>query len=390
MRLAAIASHVIQYQDPFFRLLAVHPEIDLTVFFCSAEGAETYRDVDMGTTLRWDLDLLSGYRHVFLRNFGREHGFFRLVNPGIVPAIARGEFDAVLFMTGWGWCSAWIGFAACRIAGVPFLLYGDSSFVPDETTVRARLRAGVMRSLFRMTSGFMISGKLNADYYRHYRADARRFFALPWAIDNDRFIEGSRFADGEREAMRARYDIAADDLAVVYSGKLIDRKDPMTLLRALSRMTHRATAVFLGDGVLRPALEQYAREHGIRAKFIGFVNQTELPRHYAMCDAFALPSRFDPRATVVNEAMACGLPVLITDRCGPSADIVRHGENGYVFGPGDAGALATDLDALARDAEMRARMSERSREIIGTWSYREGVAGVVEAMREIAGKEPPA
>jgi len=380
-RLAVVASHVIQYQDPFYRLLAAHPEIELTVFFCSAEGAKTYRDVDMGTTLRWDLELLTGYEHRFLRNFGRGHGFFRLVNPGLMPAIARGGFDAVLFMTGWAWCSAWIGFAACRLAGVPFLLYGDSSFIPPENSARAHIRAGVLRSLFGMAGGFMISGKLNAGYYRHYGADPRRFFPLPWAIDNERFIEGSRFAPGERDALRARLGIEPEELAVVYSGKLIERKDPMTLLRAISKMRRRAVAVFLGDGVLREPLERFARENGLRAAFAGFVNQTDLPKFYAMGDAFVLPSHFDPRATVVNEAMACGLPVLITDRCGPSADIVRHGENGFVFAPGDAAALAAHLEALARDAEMRVRMGARSLAIIETWSYREGVEGVAEALR---------
>ncbi len=388
-RLAIVASHVIQYQDPFYRLLAGHPEIDLTVLFCSAEGAKTYRDVDMGTELRWDLALLSGYEHRFLRNFGRGHGFFRLVNPGLVPAILRGKFDAVLFMTGWAWCSAWIGFAACRLAGVPFLLYGDSSFVPPEDSARAHLRAGVMRSLFGMTRGFMISGKLNADYYRHYGADPRRFFPLPWAIDNDRFVEVSRFEPGEREALRARSAIGPNELAVIYSGKLIERKDPMTLLRAVARMRHPAIAVFLGDGVLREPLERFAREHNVRTAFAGFVNQTELPKFYAMGDAFVLPSLFDPRATVVNEAMACGLPVLITDRCGPSADIVRHGENGFVFAPGDDAALAAHLDALATDPDMRSRMGERSRAIIGTWSYKEGVEGVAAALQAVAGKEPP-
>ena len=388
MRLAVVASHVIQYQDPFYRRLAAHPEIDLTVLFCSAEGVKTYHDVDMGTTLRWDLELLQGYSHRFLRNFGSGHGFFRLVNPGLVPALARGKFDAVLFMTGWAWLSAWIGFAACRIAHIPILLYGDSSFVPAEDSLRALLRAGVMRSLFRMTSAFMISGKLNADYYKHYGADPSRFFPLPWAIDNERFVEGSRFAPGERDALRLRYGIAPYDLAVVYSGKLIERKDPMTLLRAIAAMRQPAVAVFLGEGVLREPLERFAHEHGVRAAFIGFVNQSELPKHYAMNDAFVLPSRFDPRATVVNEAMACGLPVAITDRCGPSADLVRHGENGYVFAPGDDAALTMHLDELARDGALRQQMSRRSREIIATWSYAEGVEGVVEAMRRVTREEP--
>jgi len=384
MRLAVVASHVIQYQDPFYRRLAAHPDIEVTVLFCSAEGAKTYHDVGMGTTLRWDLELLQGYEHRFLRNFGWGQGFFRLVNPGLVPALVRGNFDAVLFMTGWAWLSAWIGFAACRVAGIPIFLYGDSSYVPAEKSVRAKLRAAVMRMLFQLSSAFLISGKLNADYYKHYRADPRRFFPLPWAIDNERFVEGSAFVPGERDAMRERYGIARDELAVIYSGKLIERKDPMTLLRALARIPHPAIAVFLGDGALRADLERYARERNIRAAFIGFVNQTDLPKHYAMGDAFVLPSHFDPRATVVNEAMACGLPVVITDRCGPSADIVRHGENGYVFAPGDDASLATHLDALARDAEMRARMAQRSREIIATWSYAEGVEGVAEALRSVA------
>jgi len=384
MRLAVVASHVIQYQDPFYRRLAAHPDIDLTVLFCSAEGAKTYHDVAMGTTLRWDLELLQGYEHRFLRNLGWGQRFFRLINPGLVPALVRGNFDAVLFMTGWAWLSAWIGFAACRLASIPIFLYGDSSCVPEEKSARAKLRAGVMRALFRMTGAFMISGTLNADYYKHYRADARRFFPLPWAIDNDRFADGSAFASGERDAMRERCGIAREELAVIYSGKLIERKDPMTLLRALTRMKHPAIAVFLGDGALRADLERFAREHDIRATFIGFVNQTDLPKHYAMGDAFVLPSHFDPRATVVNEAMACGLPVVITDRCGPSADIVRHGENGYVFAPGDDASLAAHLDALARDAEMRARMARRSREIIATWSYAEGVEGVAAALRSVS------
>jgi glycosyltransferase involved in cell wall biosynthesis len=406
MRLAVVASHVIQYQDPFYRRLAAHPEIDLTVLFCSAEGAKTYHDVGMGTTLRWDLEMLQGYEHRFLHNAGWGQGFFRLINPGLVPALVRGNFDAVLFMTGWAWLSAWIGFAACRIAGIPIFLYGDSSYIPEEKSLRAKLRAGVMRALFGMTRAFLISGKLNADYYKHYRADPHRFFPLPWAIDNERFVEGSAFAPGEREAMRERYGIAREELAVIYSGKLIERKDPMTLLRALARMKHPAIAVFLGDGALRADLERFA-SHSLpaseppslpggqearrpggsakpRAAFIGFVNQTDLPKHYAMGDVFVLPSHFDPRATVVNEAMACGLPIVITDRCGPSADIVRHGENGYVFAPGDDASLATHLDALARDTDMRARMAQRSREIIATWSYAEGVEGVAEALRSVA------
>ena len=172
-------------------------------------------------------------------------------------------------------------------------------------------------------------------------------------------------------------------MAIVFSGKFLPRKDPMTLLRAVDAMQHRdrTAVIFLGNGELREEMESFARKHNLHVHFAGFVNQTDLPKHYAMADVFVLPSLDDPRATVVNEAMASGLPIVITDRCGPIGDIVRHGDNGFVFTPGDVTELARHLDALAADPELRARMARRSREIISTWDYSRGVAGVMEALQ---------
>jgi glycosyltransferase involved in cell wall biosynthesis len=384
-RLAIVASHVIQYQDPFFRLLARDPEIDLTVFYCSPAGAQVYRDTDMQTTLQWDIELLRGYRHSFLRNFGGGEGYGRAVNPRILPAIARGHFDAVLFFLGWGTVTSLLGIAACRVTGTPFLLYGDSSFPPPEDSVPARIRAAFLRGIFALASGFMVSGKLNADYYAHYGADRDRFFLLPWAIDNERFEDASRFREGERQSMRARFGIAPDQVAFVFSAKLVERKDPMTLLRAVARMQHRdrAAVVFLGHGELREPLESFARAEKLQVHFAGFVNQRDLPRHYAMCDAFVLPSLYEPRGAVINEAMACGLPIVVTDRCGSLGDIVRPGENAFVYPAGDAAALAHALDALMDD-EIRKGMGNRSREIIATWDYQRGIQGVVDALEFLA------
>jgi glycosyltransferase involved in cell wall biosynthesis len=387
-RLAIVASHVIQYQDPFFRKLAADPDVDVTVLFCSGEGANVYHDTDMQTSLRWDIDLLQGYRHRFLRNIGWGQSFFRLLNPGIAAAIPLGHYDAVLFMTGWAWASAWIGFAACRLARIPIFLFGDSSFIPDARTPRARLRAWVMRRLFRRTGAFMISGAFNAEYYKHYGADENRFFPLPWAIDNERFGAASRLEPQERERLRARYGIGAGKMVILYSGKLIPRKDPMTVLLAFASMQHRdrAAVAFMGDGVLRPALERYVEENHLPdVHFIGFVNQTEIPKLYAMADVFVLPSAFDPRATVVNEAMASALPVILTDRCGPVGDIARDGDNALVMRFGDVAALQGHLDLLAADPDLRRKMGQRSREIIEGWNYEAGIEGTRQALSFVAG-----
>jgi len=389
-RLAIVASHVIQYQDPFFRLLATEPDIDLEVLYCSCHGLEAFRDSDMATTLRWDIDLL-GYPHRFLRNLASDltGGFWRLVNPGIVPALVRGKYDVVLFMTGWGAFTAILGMATCRLFRIPFFLFGDSSFPPPETTVRARLLAGLRRLMFGLPTGFMISGVLNGEYYRHYGADPQRFFLLPWAVDNERFARASRLETGEREQLRASYGIAPDAIVFLFSAKLIERKDPFTLLRAFERMRHRerAAVVFMGDGVLREPLERYAREqHLDGAHFIGFINQAAIPKHYAMADVFVLPSLAEPRGSVINEAMACGLPVIVTDRCGAIGDIVLDGENALIYPAGDVDALAADLDRLTADDALRARMAQRSREIIATWDFARGVRGIKEMLRWMAAR----
>jgi len=377
-RVALVASHVIQYQDPFFQLLAAAPDIDLTVLFCSRAGAEVYRDAEMQTTLRWDLEMLKGYRHRFLRNFGFGEGYTRLNNPGIAPALLFGRYDAVIFFLGWGTITSLLGIAACRMTGTPFFLYGDSSHPPPARTAAQRLRAGFLRTIFALADGFLVSGVLNAEYYKHYGADPSRFFLLPWAIDNARFENASRFEAGERDAMRAKLGIAQDQIAFVFSAKFLPRKDPMTLLRAMDRMRHRdrAVALFLGHGELLDEMQRFVRDRNLHAHFAGFVNQSDLPKYYAAGDVFVLPSIYEPRGAVINEAMACGLPVVATDACGSIGDIVLEGDNALIFPAGDAAALAAHLDLLVEQPDLRAHMAQRSREIIATWSYERGVEGV--------------
>jgi glycosyltransferase involved in cell wall biosynthesis len=390
-RIVIVASHVIQYQDPFFRLLAADTEIDLTVLYCSTAGARTYHDADMATALVWDVELLHGYRHLFLRNLVHDsnRGWTRHINPGIVPALLRGKYEMAIFMLGWGSISALLGIVTCRLAGIPFFLYGDSSFPPPETTLRHRIRARLLRILFRNAAGFMVSGALNADYYRHYGGDPDHFFLLPWAVDNERFTNASSLTTAERETRRERLGIRPGQTVFVFSAKLVERKDPMTLLRAYEQMPDRdrAAILFLGDGILRQPLEAYAREHGLTdAHFAGFVNQSELPKYYGISDVFVLPSTYEPRGAVINEAMACGLPLIVTDRCGSIGDIVLEGDNAFIYPAGDAAALAASMTQLADDAALRRRMAGRSRQIIDTWTFARGVDGVKAAVRYLDGR----
>ena len=384
-RLAIVASHVIQYQAPLFQHLAASGEVDLTVFYCKSAGGERYHDREMKTTLAWDIPLLAGYHHETLRNYsplGSLHGW-GLINFDLPRRLIKGHFDAVIF-TGWGAVSYWLGFAACLAGRIPFFLYGDSNQIPPIDSILQRVRDLVLRGLFGKASGFLVSGRYNADYYLHYGADKNRLFFVPWAVDNDRFERESHLTDAERLELRATYDIPDDAMVIMFSGKLLPRKGPMDLLEAFAEMPNRDDAVllFVGDGVERPRLEEFCNARSLtNVRITGFLNQSILPKMYGLGDVFVLPSYFDPRATVVNEAMAAGLACVVSDRVGPSGDIVKDGENGFVVPAGDIPMLGSRLSRLVGEPALARTMGECSRKIIEHWSYREDVDGMVAAAR---------
>lgn len=384
-RIAIVASHVIQYQAPLFQRLAASGEVDLTVFYCDSAGSEVYEDRDMKTTLAWDIPLLTGYQYERLHNsspLGSLNGW-GLVNFDLPGRLIKGHFDAVVFM-GWGVVTYWLGFAVCYCRRIPFFLYGDSNEVPPNHSIRQRLRDRVLRALFARAAGFLVSGRYNSDYYRHYGADETRFFFVPWAVDNDRFERESRLTDVERNELRTAYGISPDALVIVFSGKLLPRKGPMDLLKAFADLPNRdgAAVLFLGEGVERQRLEEFCKDRSLKnVRITGFLNQSILPKMYGISDVFVLPSYFDPRATVVNEAMAAGLACVVSDCIGPSGDIVRDGENGFVVPAGDVGALGSRLNRFVEERSLARQMGERSREIIERWSYREDVNGIVAAAR---------
>ena len=127
----------------------------------------------------------------------------------------------------------------------------------------------------------------------------------------------------------------------------------------------QAALVFAGEGELRGALESYVRDHHLDSvHFLGFINQRELPKIYAMSDVFVLPSIVEPRGAMINETMACGLPIIVTDHYGSIGDIVEPGENAFVIAPGDDARLAEHLSELTEHVALRMWMGGRSRELI--------------------------
>lgn len=400
-RLAIFTSHPIQYQAPLFRALAASDVVEPTVYFGSRHGVDVTMDAGFGQAFRWDVPLLDGYEHAFLPNTASKPNVSRFTGvrlSGAEPVLARGNHDALLLL-GWQTLAHVQMLRAAWHIGLPVILRGESTLerVPAPGA-RALVHRGLWRPIrqrlygaaFGRVGAFLVIGSRNREYYRSFGVPDEKLFWAPYAVDNEWFALPDTNRAAARVGIRTRLGVGTNTVVVASSAKLIERKRPLDLLDAVAALGDRgidAHALFIGDGEERAAIERRASAHGIRSDvtIAGFVNQQELPSWYAAADALVLPS--DSRETwglVVNEAMAAGLPVVVSDAAGCSPDLVREGVNGFTYVCGNVAALTDRLASIAAlGPEGRSDFGNRSREIVKQFGIDTAARATEDAVRSV-------
>jgi len=386
-RILILASHVIQYSSPLFRRMAHDPRLDLQIAYCTLQGAKPEIDPEFGVEVAWDTSVLDGYPWVHLPNRSPVPGlgrFFGLFNPGVWKLIRESRLDAAI-LPGYFYFTAWIAIAAAKWNGTPILFVTDSHSLRSwraQSPWKLRVKKWLVRRIFSLGDAILVSSSGGVEYLKSLGFSSEKIFLVPTAVDNDWWTEQAAKAD--RAATRADWKIPADAAVALFCAKLQQWKGPNDLLEAFARANvTNSFLAFAGDGPERSNLERRAVVLGLsdRVRFLGFVNQSQLPSAYCAADLFVLPSLFEPFGLVVNEAMLCGLPIAVSDRVGAKFDLVRPDENGFVFPAGDVEALAAILRRILPDREKRARMGAAARRRMETWSPREYTEGVVQAVQ---------
>ena len=395
-RIAYLVTHPIQYQAPLLRLIAAQSDMDITVYFQSDMSLGSYEDPGFGRSVAWDVPLLDGYRSEFLPGLGRHHRISAQwpVNWGFRRRLRRSHFD-VLWVHGY---ARWVNWAAMLWAKAR----GIKVFVRDEATAFSAQRSWLRRSakgvffraLSAVSDAFLAIGSANRAYYLAQGVPSERVFSMPYCVDNAFFASRATQALPEREQLRGELGLEPGRPIILYASKFEPRKRPQDLLAAYEKLlsmggrASRAYLLLVGDGVLRSPLEVTAQEKRLEgARFLGFRNQTDLPALYELCDVFVLPSTNEPWGLVVNEAMAIGKPVVVSDAVGCAADLVLDGQNGFVFPVGQADALAAALSSVLADPARAERMGHASRRIIASWSFEQDVDGLRSALHAVAGRQ---
>jgi glycosyltransferase involved in cell wall biosynthesis len=377
MHLAVITTHPIQYYAPLFRLLGERGKIRIKVFYTWEKDAADF-DVDFGRTIQWDIGLLDGYECQFVSNQGSlKRTFWGVKNPGLIKAIEDWKADAVLVF-GWNYRSHLRVLRHFKNK-LPVLFRGDSTLLDERPGWKKIVRRKFLRWVYSHVDMALYVGINNKRYFLAHGLEDRQLVFAPHAIDNDRFMDAGVTAEPEADEWRAALGIGVREIVFIFVGKFQEKKDPVLLIRAFEQLKEKAHLLLVGNGGLERELKELAASNP-RIHFLPFQNQSRMPIVYRLGDIFCLPSR-GPGETwglAVNEAMACGRPVLVSDRCGCAADLVKEGENGFIFLSGDLADLSDKMSSLLRAADLKSK-GKASAGIIHSWSY-DQVVSVIEKM----------
>ncbi len=384
-RILAIATHPVQYHAPLFRRMALHPALDLHVAYCTLRGAEGGHDPEFGADIQWDVPLLEGYAwsHIPNRGSGRE-SFFGLFNPGLWKQIRRGKFDAVLCFAGYVRASFWIAYFAARTCRAVFIFGCDQgSLEPrDGRAWKRRLKKLLWPVLYRLADQVVVSSSSAKTLIRSLGIPGDHISLTPLVVDNEWW--STKAAEVNRPIVRKSWGATDNHAVVLFCAKLQPWKRPFDLLHSFVQASiPQSLLVFAGEGPLRPQLEKEAATMGVasQVRFLGFVNQSQLPAVYAAADLMVLPSEFEPFGAVVNEAMCCRCPVVTSERVGASRDLVAPIAPGFIFSSGDVHALTGILKDAFADRSRLQRIAHAALAHIQTWSPERNIASTVDAIR---------
>ena len=378
-RLVILTEIISPYRIPLFNALVEHEEVDLHVIFL-AETDPTLRDWHVyKNEIRFSYEVLPSWR----KRFGRYNW---LLNRGVGRALSKSVPDLIL-CGGYNYVASWESLVWARVHGVPFILWSESNardlrrrHVPVELLKRAFLTK---------CSGFVVPGKPAQEYLeseKNIREDL--IFTAPNAVDNDLFAASAAVA--RRDVAGHRRSLGLPERYFLFVGRLVREKGVFELLSAYAKldesMRRQTGLVFVGDGVCRGRLQEeaVAISPGV-VRFAGFAQREQLATYYALAEMLVLPTYADTWGLVVNEAMACGLPVILSRAAGCAADLLKENWNGVLIPPRDVESLTAAMRELADQPELCATMGANSAQHILNYSPKEWSRGIAQLVDAKAG-----
>jgi glycosyltransferase involved in cell wall biosynthesis len=388
IRIAFVASHPIQYVVPLYQRLARRDDIAVKVFYTWHAGATPVLDRGFDQPVAWDIPVTQGYEFECVANTSTDpgtHRFFGLRNPSLIDRIMAWRPD-IVHISGWAWLSHLQALYALHRRGVPTLFRGDSHLLDSSLSgPRWWLKRAFLRRVFSWPAGCLVTGSANRAYYERFGVEPARLFPCPHSIDVGRFAEPVEALEKEAAQWRQQLDISSGQTVILYAGKFERKKRPVDLMRAVQRLRDpKVVLMLVGGGELQGEVDAIAAADPERFRVVPFQNQSRMPVVYRLGDLFVLPSAYgETWGLAVNEALACGRPVLVSDRVGCATDLV-DATCGRIFRWDDVSGLESAMRELLTNHEKLAQMRYAAAK--RAWLFDTAVteAGLVAAIEKVS------
>ncbi|MCR5665026.1 MAG: glycosyltransferase family 4 protein [Oscillospiraceae bacterium] len=271
----------------------------------------------------------------------------------------------------------------CRGQGIPYAIESDTQLNIPKSPVKRWIKRIYLQHIFSGNAYGFPGGTRQKKLFQHYGMPDDHIFVMPMTVDTDQFraISELHTKDEYKEMLGV-----AGKKVILYAGRFTAVKDLPCLLRAVAKLKQAHddfVLCLIGKGEQKPQLEKLAVDLGLQenVRFFDYQLMPKLAEYYAAADVFVLPSAFEPWGLVVNEALACRMPVIASDACGCVDDLIIPGENGDVFPTGDAETLAVDIEKWLYFGDRKVTV-----DVINKWDYQNYRVKLLEALGSIVRK----
>jgi len=360
VRVAFLQGVCTDYDVPMFEAIAKLSQINLHVYFGRGPRISSWKEADLSQ---------SGFEYSILPviswNPGKTNASYYVFHPTLIFKLISGKYEVVISESS-NIPNLFPVMFLCKIMGKKLILQSGGTIRDNAPRRNSSFARKLYYTFVRLTIKFSDScvaySSLSKEFLEYLGAKSVAVFVAPRAIDTDFFIEKAN--EFERILSLKRKLGVENKKVVLYAGALERRKRISDLLQAFAEIQRRRSEVALlivGDGNAKNELLESCRNEKIKSVFfLGRVKKEEMPYYYSVCDVLVLPSQ---GGVVLNEAMACGKPIIASISDGRHIDLVRDGKCGFIFKEGDIVSLSNIIDNVLSDSELARNMGIKALEI---------------------------
>jgi len=339
----------------------------MDVYYWLTNNTSNLQDPEIGRVPGWDFSPNEDYPHFELP---------RELIPYIIflwnKVFVKSKYD-VLIINGYSGKYVILAIITGLIARSNLVIRSDTTLLYKRSYLNRVKRFIYIKLLSYFVKAFMVTGTLSREHLEIYGIDPGRIYLFPYSVDNSEISNSCSEYMKEREELRSSLSVNADTCLFLAVIKFVEREGVLDLLEAfnLVKFNKNIHLILVGDGELSEQVTRYIMDNSMyNVTLTGYLPYSELPKYYAISDVFIHPAVNEPWGVSVNEAMACGLPVIVSDLVGSAYDLVKHDLNGYVFKAGDYKGLSAYIIEYAElDKSKQEYMKKKSLEIIEQWDY---------------------